>query len=120
MAIPPPSQPRVQPKMTYVDRPEISDIFADGLRRATFDGINTKLEFVINRMDEHKPPAPPTGQSLTACRLVLPIPCVLELHGKLSQLINALHAQGVIKQTSTGDSPELDKRKLTTQPPKAT
>jgi len=118
MAIPPPSQPRVQPTMTYVDRPEISETFADGLRRATFDGINTKLEFVVNRMDEHKPPAPPAGQSLTACRLVLPIPCVLELHGKLSQLIGALQAQGVIKQTPTGDASESDKRTMTTQPPK--
>jgi hypothetical protein len=62
-----------------------------------FDGMNIRLEFVINRFDEPKPPHPPTGHALTACRLVLSLPAILDMLGKLNPLIGTLQAQGVIR-----------------------
>jgi hypothetical protein len=98
MPNPPSGQFPVQPKMTYVDRPEISETFADSLGRMNFDGLNAKLEFVVNRMDNTNPPALPTGKAITACRLVLPVVCILDLHAKLSRLIATLEAQGALKK----------------------
>lgn len=95
---PPVHRPIQQPAMTYVDRPEISETFADSCFRMTVEGLNAKLEFVVNRMDDPKPPAPPTGKATTVCRIVLPLPGVVDLHAKLSQLLGALQAQGILHQ----------------------
>jgi hypothetical protein len=93
----PPEQIQIQPTMTYVDRPEISETFADSCARMTVEGLNAKIEFVVNRMDDPRPPAPPTGKAMTVCRIVIPLPGMIDLHGKLTQLIGALQAKGVIK-----------------------
>jgi hypothetical protein len=68
---PQPLPQQAQAQLTYVDQPEISETFADSLRGLTFDGMNLRLEFVVNRLDEPKPPNPPTGKALTACRLIV-------------------------------------------------
>jgi hypothetical protein len=96
----PTGQQQMLPTMTYVDRPEISETFADSCARMTVEGFNGKLEFVVNRMNDPQPPAPPAGRALTALRLVLPLPGILDLHAKLTQLIGALQAQGAITQIS--------------------
>ena len=93
----PPEQLEIQPTMTYVDRPEISETFADSCFRLSIEGLNAKIEFVVNRMDDPKPPAPPTGKAMTACRIVLPLPGMIDLHSKLTQLIGVLQAKGVLK-----------------------
>jgi hypothetical protein len=93
-----PVQHQMQPLLTYVDRPEIPETFADSCARMTVEGFNAKLEFVVNRMDDPKPPAPPTGKAMTGLRLVLPLPGILDLHAKLTQLIGALQAQGAVQQ----------------------
>jgi hypothetical protein len=98
MPNPPLGQFQIQPTVTYVDRPEISETFADSCARVSVEGFNAKLEFIVTRMDDPKPPAPPTGKAMTTCRLVLPLPGVLALHAKLTQIINALQAQGVLSQ----------------------
>jgi hypothetical protein len=90
--------PVLGPQLKYVDRPEIFETFADSCARMTLEGFNGKLEFVVNRMDDPKPSAPPTGRALTALRLVLPVPGILDLHAKLTQLIGALQAQGMLTQ----------------------
>lgn len=99
MPNPPPGQPPIQPKMNYVDRPEVFETFADSCARITVEGLNAKLEFAVNRMDDPRPPAPPSGKALTACRLVLPLPGLVDLHAKISQILGALQAQGVIQVT---------------------
>jgi hypothetical protein len=93
-----PSFPQpAQPMLTYLDRPEIPETYADSLIRASIEGFNVKLEFVVNRMDDPRPPAPPTGKSITTCRLVLPLPGMLQLHAQLTNLIGTLQAQGALK-----------------------
>jgi hypothetical protein len=98
-----------QAKLTYVDRPEISETFADSCGRVTMEGPNCKLEFVVNRFDDPAPPTPPTGKAVTASRLVVPLPGLLDLHAKLSQLIGQLQAQGTIKAIQMGATPAQGK-----------
>jgi hypothetical protein len=107
MPILPLGQHPIQPTVSYVDRPEISETFADSCARLSIEGLNAKLEFVVNRMDDPKPPAPPTGKAMTACRVVLPLPGMIDLHAKLTQLIGALQAQGVL--TSIAQVPHSGK-----------
>ncbi len=94
-----PAAPKFQqPQMTYVDRPDISETFADSVARLSVEGFNAKLEFVVNRMDDPKPASLPTGKAMTAMRLVMPLPGLVDLHGKIGQLIESMKAKGVIKQ----------------------
>lgn len=89
------------PQLTYVDRPEISETFADSLGRLTFDGLTLRMEFLVNRMDDPNPPTPPTGRALTACRVVLPLSGVMDMAGKLQMLMAQLQAAGVLRQVQT-------------------
>jgi hypothetical protein len=89
------------PRLTYVDRPEVAETFVDTLRRAGFDGINVRIEFTVNRLDEPQPPAVPTGRTLTACRLIIPLPGFLAMVQQLETLVNTLRAQGVLRQVQT-------------------
>jgi hypothetical protein len=85
-----------QPILTYLDRPEVSETFADSLGKLTLEGFNAKLEFVVNRMDNPSPPNPPTGKAVPICRLVLPFPSIVDLHAKLGALISLMQAQGAV------------------------
>ena len=87
-----------QIQMTYVDRLEISETFADSLVRAFFDGITLRMEFVVNRMDDPQPGQPPSGRSITAARLVMPLSSVLDMIARLQTMIGQLQAQGVVRQ----------------------
>jgi hypothetical protein len=87
--------------MAYVDRPEIADTFVDALRRATFDGVNVRIELTVNRLDDPQPPAPPTGRALTACRVIIPLTGFLAMAKQFETLINTLHAQGVLRPIQT-------------------
>jgi hypothetical protein len=87
----------VPPMIAYLDRPEISEIFADSCFRVSVEGPNVKLIFVVNRMDEPQPPAPISGTAVTASRIVLTLPGMLDLHAKLTQTLATLQAQGVLE-----------------------
>jgi hypothetical protein len=100
-----PPVPLMQTKLTYVDRPEISETYADSCVRLMMEGPNCKFEFNVNRFDDPKPSAPPTGRTVTACRLVLPLPAVIDLHAKLTQLIGTLQAQGGVHQVQADQPP---------------
>lgn len=93
----PPVQHPVQVLMHYVDRPEISEAFADVLRVGVAEGLNIKMEFVVNRADPVERAGDPiAGRSVTSCRLVMPLPGVLDMMNKLSGLLANLQAQGII------------------------
>ena len=81
----------------HVDRPEITETFADALARLTCDGAILRMEFIVNRMDDPNPPAPPTGKALTVCRIVMPLPGMIDMINKLQALITQLQASGVIR-----------------------
>lgn len=86
------------PRLTYVDRPDIADTFVDALRRATFDGVNVRIEFTVNRLEDPQPPSPPTGKALTACRVIIPLMGFLAMAKQFDTLVQTLRAQGVLRQ----------------------
>jgi hypothetical protein len=88
----------VRPKTTYVDNPYISETFADSIKGILFDGQTMRIEFCTTRMNEPKPPNPPTSKQFPACRLVLTPNTVLELYTQLQKLMATLEQQGVLKR----------------------
>ena len=89
-------QPTMQ--ITYVERPEVSETFADTIEKLSFDGQTLRMELCVTRMDDPTPPNPPTGKKYTACRLVLPPLAALDLANKLQQLVAMLEQQGIVKR----------------------
>lgn len=91
--------------LTYSDRPEISETFADSVEKLIIDGGVVRIELVVNRMDDPRPPALPTGKKLTACRLILPINGFLDLANKVQGIMGALMSQGLLQQQSPQSPP---------------
>ena len=104
MATVPPAQQGPQMTLTYVDLPEIAETFADSLERILVDQSGLRMEFVVNRMDDPKPPAPPTGKKYTACRVVMPLNGFMDMVGKLNGIVQALQKQGVIRPILPGST----------------
>ncbi len=106
MAMPPPHPTPVQPQMTYVDRSEISETYADLLGRLSTDGITARLEFLVNRMDDAQPGAVPTGKAVTACRVIMPLAGMLDMAAKLQAIIGQLQAHGTLRQVHVPEGPQ--------------
>ena len=58
-------------KTQYVDRPEMTETFADSIRTTTFDGQTLRLEFCVTRAGEQKAPGPQVAFQYPVCRLVM-------------------------------------------------
>ena len=97
-----PKQPG--PQMRFVDRPEVSETFSDSLHSIVFDGGSMRIEFCITRMDEIRPPNPPTGRQYPVCRLVLTPKVAIDLFNRLQQMMAVLEREGKLKKGSSPDS----------------
>ena len=86
-----------RPRLPYRDDPSIAETFVDSFHSGAFDGV-LRLEFTINRLDEPKPPKPPSGYAKTAARLVLTQDAAIALFNHLNQLMAALAAAGAVVQ----------------------
>lgn len=85
----------VGPPLTYVDRPEIPETFADFLEIVVFDGAFVRMEFVVNRFDAPDASrAPPGGKKVTAARLVLPLSGAANLASQLEAILDAIRSDG--------------------------
>ena len=91
-------QSAAPPQYQYVDRPEVSETFADIVQRIQFDGQTLRLEFCVSRLDDHKPGTPVTGKRYPACRLVLSAAAAVDLMNKMQQITSGLVKAGVLKQ----------------------
>ena len=91
-----PQQPA--PQYQYVNRPEVSETFADFVQRIQFDGQTLRLEFCVSRVDDHKAGTPATGKRYPACRLVLSAAAAVDLMNKMQQITAGLIKAGVLKQ----------------------
>jgi hypothetical protein len=87
----------VQIQMTYVDRPEVSEAYADLLGRVYAEGITLRMEFVVHRLDNAEPGQAITGKALTASRVVIPITSLLDTITKLQIVANQLQAGGMLR-----------------------
>ena len=86
--------------LTYVNRPEISETYVDGLQLIFFDGHSVKIELVAYRFETPKPPAPPSGQKITAARLVLSPQAAEALLNGLSQIAAAVQQEAKVQSQS--------------------
>lgn len=97
-------------ELTYSDRPELLETFADNVQRMSFDGRTLRIEFCVARMDD---PAPTTGKgsktpkrtgkALPVCRLVLDLDGAVDLFNKINTLQAAMERQGVIQTGGKGN-----------------
>lgn len=94
------------PALAYLDRPEIPETFVDSPEKVIFDPVTCRIEFVVNRFDPAAPGAPMAGKKVTACRLVLPLPGLLNLAQQINQVIESLKQQGVLKPVVTPEGPK--------------
>lgn len=91
----------IQLKTTYVDRPEIQEVFADSVKMVSFNDNILRVELCVSRMDEPKPPAAPTSRQYPSARLALTPTATLQLYSNLSSIVAALEKQGVVHRTAT-------------------
>ncbi|HZT28139.1 MAG TPA: hypothetical protein VFA57_20825 [Pseudolabrys sp.] len=89
---------RQQVTLRYVDRPELTETFADSIAHLSFDGQSLRIEFGVTRMDDVKQGAPLTGRRYPACRLVLPPGAAVDLINRMQQIAAALTQAGVLRQ----------------------
>ena len=88
------------PTLTYEDRQDLLETFADNVQRMTFDGRTLRIEFCVARKDD--PPAGQptrTGRSIPVVRLVLDLDGAVDLFNKINNLQAALENAGVIRKT---------------------
>jgi hypothetical protein len=90
------------PEPKYIDRPEISEVFADRLEHLFFDGGLVRMEFTVTRTDPAesapgKPMTEPKQWSYTACRVVLAARGMAEMLNKMQELQRVMLAQGVLQ-----------------------
>ena len=85
-------------KISVQDRPELSETFVDAVGLSTFDSQHFRLELQVTRLDEPKPPQPPTGRRYPVARLVLTVPAAIDLHNKLGSFVEMMLAKGVVKK----------------------
>jgi hypothetical protein len=91
----------------YVDRPELTETFADSVSGLLFDGQTLRLEFGVTRLDEVKQNTPLTGRRYPACRVVLPPAAAIDLINRMQQIAAALTQAGVAKPTPRpGETPK--------------
>jgi hypothetical protein len=67
------------------------------LWRVTFEDMHLRMEFVVNRVDDPNPPAAPRGKAVTACRVVISLPGMVDMLGKLQAVMTQLQAAGVLR-----------------------
>jgi hypothetical protein len=87
-----------QPRLQYVDRPEISETFADSVVKFIFEGANNtvRIEFCATRMDDPAGSDPASGKLYTTSRLVLGMAAAIDLANKMTNLLAWLEKQGLV------------------------
>jgi hypothetical protein len=104
-------------KTRAVDRPDLPETFADDIGMAMFDGQTLRIEFLVTRFDEPKPPAMPTARQYPAARIVLDQHGAVELINQLQKISAALQAAGLLKRVPPG--PQVPPQAPTPQAPPA-
>jgi hypothetical protein len=90
---------RAAASVRYIDRPDVTETFADAISALVFDGQSLRIEFAVTRLDEVRPNMPITGRRYPACRLVLPPAAAVDLINRMQQIGAALTQAGVAKTT---------------------
>ncbi len=92
-----PAAQRPQATIRYVDRPDVTETFADSISGLVFDGQTLRIEFAVTRLDEVKPGTAITGRRYPICRLALPPAAAIDLINRMQQIGAALGQAGVVR-----------------------
>jgi hypothetical protein len=99
---PPPPAGQAAPKsltLKYIDRPEVSETFADVIHSVQLDGQVLRIELCVTRLDHPvNPKEPATARCYPVSRLVLSAPAAIDLINRMQQIGAALVQAGVLKQ----------------------
>jgi hypothetical protein len=91
----------------YLDRPEVTETFADCVSGLMFDGQTLRIEFGVTRFDELRANVPISGRRYPACRIVLPPTAAIDLINRMQQIATALAQAGVVKAAPRpGEAPK--------------
>ena len=78
-------------QMRDVDRPEVSETFADSVIGVAIDNIGVaKIILGVTRAEPPKPNQQPTAARVTAARLVLTLPALVQLQQQLTIVLSQL------------------------------
>jgi hypothetical protein len=86
------------PQFQYRDVPELKETFADSVGRWSFDGMTMRIEFLVSRADQERPPEDRSSYRLPVCRLVLTPNAALELLNQAQRMAAALEKAGLAKK----------------------
>lgn len=78
------------PYIPIVDRPEVSETFADSVISVFVDGNNFKIDLAIKRAQFRSKDMPPTIKRYTSGRVVLTTEAAVELCNNLNQLLGVM------------------------------
>ena len=106
-------------KISYIDRPDVTETFADTLERVSFDGQSWRLEFCVTRMDDKKEEVFP-GRKYPVSRLALTVNAGLELASKMQQIIALMEKRGTLKPNPQAANKSMDKPAAATGAAKST
>ena len=89
-------------KVTFVDRPNLTETFTDSLETFIFNNNILRVDFCCGRLETPKPPASPSVKKYPVCRLVMPLDTAVDLFNQLNQLFGVLEQSGAIKRETSG------------------
>jgi len=95
-----------EPKKQYVDRADLTEVYADTVGNVTFDGSTIRAELCVTRLEESKPPAAAIAKQYPTCRVAMRPDAALELFARLQQLIARMEQHGLIKRQQPASSPK--------------
>jgi len=87
------NQPQQQQLPPLTDRLDLSEIFADGVVQVGGGAGFFRIDLSVTRPKEG---TPPTMTRVMAARLVLTLPAAIELHTKITAMLELLKQQGII------------------------
>jgi hypothetical protein len=99
MTTTPPAQP-AEPK--YIDRPEISEVYADRLEHVFFDGLTLRLEFTVTRTEADQGTRSgamktPKRWAYTSARVVMSGRSVVQMLNKMLELQALMTEHGLVE-----------------------
>ena len=87
-----------QPRIDFVDRPDLVETFVDSVRNVTFDGATVRAELCITRFEEGGAPEAAGAKQYPAARLVMRPDAAVDLFIRLQRLIAHMEKRGIIRR----------------------
>ena len=90
-------------ELRYVDRPDLTETFADAINSVIFDGQSMRIELGVTRLDDMKGFK---GRRYPAARLVLSPAAAIDLINRMQHTAAALAQAGVVRVAQPASASE--------------